>query len=102
MARYRGVFFAMLNLPLFLDDRICRPAKALLATGGTASGCEPRRSGSCRPRAIVCMSYYYFALLLTGVVITPSIAFSPVPGLLFESPGENEIRIEYSENPCGG
>src|SRR5262245_37697365 len=98
MARYRGVFFAMLNLA-FSMIVYAALLKLYWVTGGTDGiGVRtPTFFGFMPPRAIVRMSYYYFTLMLTGVVIYAVYRFLASPlGYFLKALGENEIRIEYS------
>jgi ABC-type branched-subunit amino acid transport system permease subunit len=98
MARYRGVFFAMLNLA-FSMIVYAALLKLYWVTGGTDGiGVRtPTFFGFMPPRAIIRMSYYYFTLVLTGVVIYAVYRFLASPlGYFLKALGENEIRIEYS------
>jgi ABC-type branched-subunit amino acid transport system permease subunit len=98
MARYRGVFFAMLNLA-FSMILYAALLKLYWLTGGTDGiGVRtPTFLGFMPPRAIVRMSYYYFTLVVAGVVIYAVYRFLASPlGYFLKALGDNEIRIEYS------
>ena len=97
MARYRGVFFAMLNLGVSMV-LYAALLKFYWVTGGT-DGIGVRSAtflGAAPPRELYRLTYYYFALLLTGVVVSAVYRFlvSPV-GYFMKAMGDNEIRIEY-------
>ena len=98
MARYRGVFFAMLNLAVSMILYAVL-LKFYWVTGGTDGigvpaptflGFAPHSGAE---RAAV---YYYFVLLAAGVVIYAVYRFlaSPV-GYFLRALEDNEIRIEY-------
>lgn len=97
MARYRGVFFAMLNLgvSMILYSALL---KFYWVTGGTdgIGVRSPAFLGIVPPRELFRVTYYYFTLLLTGIVICAIYRFlaSPV-GYFLKAIGDNEIRIEY-------
>jgi ABC-type branched-subunit amino acid transport system permease subunit len=98
MARYRGVFFAMLNLA-FSMILYAALLKLYWLTGGTDGiGVRtPTYLGFMPPRTIVRMSSYYFTLVLAGVVIYAVYRFLASPlGVFLKALGDNEIRIEYS------
>lgn len=98
MARYRGVFFAMLNLA-FSMILYAALLKLYWVTGGTDGiGVRtPTFLGVVPPRAMVRMSYYYFTLAMAGVVIFAVYRFLASPlGYFLKALGDNEIRIEYS------
>jgi ABC-type branched-subunit amino acid transport system permease subunit len=98
MARYRGVFFAMLNLA-FSMILYAALLKLYWLTGGTDGiGVRtPTFLGFMPPRAILRMSYYYFTLVVAGVVIYAVYRFLASPlGYFLKALGDNEIRIEYS------
>jgi branched-chain amino acid transport system permease protein len=98
MARYRGVFFAMLNLA-FSMILYAALLKLYWLTGGTDGiGVRtPTLLGFMPPRALVRISYYYFTLALVGVVIYAIYRFLASPlGFFLKALGDNEIRIEYS------
>jgi branched-chain amino acid transport system permease protein len=98
MARYRGVFFAMLNLA-FSMILYAALLKLYWVTGGTdgIGVLPPTILGLLPPRAMVRMSYYYLTLAITGVVIYAVYRFLASPlGYFLKALGDNEIRIEYS------
>jgi branched-chain amino acid transport system permease protein len=98
IARYRGVFFAMLNLA-FSMILYAALLKLYWVTGGTDGiGVRtPTFLGFMPPRAVVRMSYYYFTLVLAGLVIYAVYRFLASPlGFYVKALGDNEIRIEYS------
>jgi branched-chain amino acid transport system permease protein len=97
MARYRGVFFAMLNLGVSMV-LYAALLKFYWVTGGTdgIGVRSPTFLGIAPPREFFRIDYYYFTLLLTGIVISVIYRFlsSPV-GYFLKAIGDNEIRIEY-------
>jgi branched-chain amino acid transport system permease protein len=97
MARYRGVFFAMLNLGVSMI-LYAALLKFYWVTGGTdgLGVRSPTFLGITPPREFFRIAYYYFALLLSGIVICVVYRFlaSPV-GYFLKALGDNEIRIEY-------
>jgi branched-chain amino acid transport system permease protein len=98
MARYRGVFFAMLNLA-FSMIVYAALLKLYWVTGGTDGlGVRPPTLlGALPPRTLARMSYYYMTLAITGGVIYAVYRFLASPlGYFLKALGENEIRIEYS------
>jgi branched-chain amino acid transport system permease protein len=98
MARYRGVFFAMLNLAFSMIVYAVL-LKLYWVTGGTdGMGVRtPTFLGFLPPRAIMRLSYYYFTLALAGAVIYVVYRFLASPlGFFLKALGDNEIRIEYS------
>jgi branched-chain amino acid transport system permease protein len=98
MARYRGVFFAMLNLAVSMILYAVL-LKLYWVTGGTDGiGVRPPTFlGLQPPRAIFRMTYYYGTLVMTGVVIYAVYRFLASPlGYFLKALGDNEIRIEYS------
>jgi branched-chain amino acid transport system permease protein len=98
MARYRGVFFAMLNLAFSMIVYAVL-LKLYWVTGGTdGMGVRtPTFLGFLPPRAIMRLSYYYFTLALAGAVIYVIYRFLASPlGFFLKALGDNEIRIEYS------
>jgi branched-chain amino acid transport system permease protein len=98
MARYRGVFFAMLNLA-FSMILYAALLKLYWLTGGTdGMGVRPPTLlGVLPPRTLARMSYYYVTLAITGGVIYGVYRFLASPlGYFLKALGENEIRIEYS------
>ncbi len=98
MARYRGVFFAMLNLA-FSMMLYAALLKLYWVTGGTdgISVRTPVYLGILPPRAIFRMVYYYFTLAIAGVVIYVMYRLLSAPlGYFLRALGDNEIRMEYS------
>lgn len=98
MARYRGVFFAMLNLA-FSMILYAALLKLYWVTGGTDGiGVRPPTFlGFLPDRSISRLSSYYFTLAITGVVIYAIYRFLASPlGYYVKALGDNEIRIEYS------
>jgi len=97
MAKYRGVFFAMLNLAVSMI-LYAALLKFYWVTGGTDGiGVRlPTFLGFAPPRGVSAAVYYYFVLLLTGVVVYAAYRFlaSPV-GYFLKALDDNEIRIEY-------
>ena len=97
MARYRGVFFAMLNLAvsMILYSALL---KFYWVTGGTdgLGVRSPTFLGFAPPRESAASIYYYVVLLFTGLVIYAVYRFlaSPV-GYFLKALEDNEIRIEY-------
>ena len=96
MARYRGVFFAMLNLA-FSMIMYGVLIKLYWFTGGTdglATG-MPTLAGI--PIHASGAAFYYFSLVIAGLATFVVYRFlaSPV-GYLLTALGENEIRIEYT------
>jgi ABC-type branched-subunit amino acid transport system permease subunit len=98
MARYRGVFFAMLNLAVSMILYAIL-LKLYWVTGGTdgLGVGTPTLLGFAPPRGSFRMLYYYFTLSTSGAVIYLVYRFlaSPV-GYFLKALGDNEIRIEYS------
>jgi len=98
MARYRGVFFAMLNLA-FSMILYAALLKLYWVTGGTdgLGAGTPTFLGALLPRDIFRIAYYYFALVIAGVIIYGVYRFLVSPlGYFLKALGDNEIRIEYS------
>jgi branched-chain amino acid transport system permease protein len=98
MARYRGVFFAMLNLA-FSMILYAALLKLYWLTGGTDGiGVRPPTLlGVLPPRTLARLSYYYVTLAITGGIIYGVYRFLASPlGYFLKALGENEIRIEYS------
>jgi branched-chain amino acid transport system permease protein len=96
MARYRGVFFAMLNLAfsMILYAVLLKLYGFSGGTDGLAVGTAtlagvPIQAGS--------FGFYYFSLVIAGLATFVVYRFlaSPV-GYLLTALGENEIRIEYT------
>jgi ABC-type branched-subunit amino acid transport system permease subunit len=98
MARYRGVFFAMLNLA-FSMILYAILLKFYWVTGGTDGIAvqAPTLLGSVPGRAVYRMTYYYLALAVAGIVIYVVYRFLASPlGYFLKAIADNEIRIEYS------
>jgi ABC-type branched-subunit amino acid transport system permease subunit len=97
MARYRGVFFAMLNLGVSMV-LYAALLKFYWVTGGTdgIGVRSPTFLGFALPREFFRIDYYYFTLLFAGIVISVVYRFlaSPV-GYFLHALGDNEIRVEY-------
>ena len=97
MARYRGVFFAMLNLAVSMI-LYAALLKFYWVTGGTdgIGVPSPTYLGVAPPGPWRAPVFYYFVLLLTGLVIYAAYRFlaSPV-GYFLRALEDNEIRIEY-------
>lgn len=98
MARYRGVFFAMLNLA-FSMILYAALLKLYWVTGGTDGlpAETPTFLGILPSRDTFLMSYYYFTLVVAGLVIYATYRFLASPlGYFLKALADNEIRIEYS------
>lgn len=98
MARYREVFFAMLNLAfsMMLYGVLL---KLYWLTGGTdgLSAGVPTFFGYAPPRGSLRDFLYYATLGVTGIVIYAAYRFLASPlGFYLKAMGDNEIRIEYS------
>ena len=97
MARYRGVFFAMLNLGVSMI-LYAGLLKFYWVTGGTdgIGVRSPTYLGLAPPREVLRTAFYYFTLLLAGIVVTIvyRVLASPV-GYFMKALGDNEVRIEY-------
>ena len=97
MARYRGVFFAMLNLGVSMI-LYAGLLKFYWVTGGTdgIGVRSPTYLGLAPPREVLRTAFYYFTLLLSGIVVYIVYRFlaSPV-GYFMKALGDNEVRIEY-------
>ncbi|MBI3029506.1 MAG: branched-chain amino acid ABC transporter permease [Candidatus Rokubacteria bacterium] len=98
MARYREVFFAMLNLAfsMMLYGALL---KLYWVTGGTdgLSAGVPTFLGYAPPREYLRDFLYYTSLGVAGLVIYAVYRFLASPlGYYLKAMGENEIRIEYS------
>jgi branched-chain amino acid transport system permease protein len=98
MAKYRGVFFAMLNLAVSMVLYAIL-LKFYRVTGGT-DGIGVRTPiflGFVPPRADLRTIYYYFTLVITGVATCAVHRFLASPlGYFLKALADNEIRIEYS------
>ena len=98
MARYRGVFFAMLNLAVSMILYAVL-LKLYWVTGGTdgLGVGTPTLLGFVPPRGSLRLLYYYFTLITSGAVIYVVYRFLASPlGYFLKALGDNEIRIEYS------
>ncbi|HEV8643107.1 MAG TPA: branched-chain amino acid ABC transporter permease [Methylomirabilota bacterium] len=98
MARYREVFFAMLNLA-FSMMLYGAFLKLYWVTGGTdgLSAGIPKFLGYAPSREYLRDFLYYTALGVTGVVIYAVYRFLASPlGFYLKAMADNEIRIEYS------
>jgi branched-chain amino acid transport system permease protein len=98
MARYREVFFAMLNLAfsMMLYGVLL---KLYWLTGGTdgLSAGVPTFFGWAPPREMLRDVLYYTALVLVGLVVYVVYRFLASPiGFYLKAIADNEIRIEYS------
>src|SRR5919197_1150622 len=98
MARYRGVFFAMLNLAVSMILYAIL-LKFYWVTGGT-DGLRvqtPTLLGFVPPRDLIRMTSYYVALVVAGVMTYVVYRFLASPlGYYLKALADNEIRIEYS------
>jgi branched-chain amino acid transport system permease protein len=98
IARYRGVFFAMLNLAVSMILYAIL-LKFYWVTGGTdgLSIRTPTLLGFVPPRAALRMHYYYFTLVVAAVATYTVHRFLASPlGFFLKALADNEIRIEYS------
>jgi branched-chain amino acid transport system permease protein len=98
MARYRGVFFAMLNLA-FSMILYAILLKFYWVTGGTDGIAvhSPTILGMIPARSAYRMTYYYMTLVVAGIVIYAIYRFLASPlGYFLKAIADNEIRIEYS------
>lgn len=97
MARYRGVFFAMLNLAVSMI-LYAGLLKFYWVTGGTdgISVRSPTFLGLVPPHEVSAAFSYYVVLLIAGAVIylVRQFLVSPV-GYFLKALEDNEIRIEY-------
>jgi branched-chain amino acid transport system permease protein len=98
MARYREVFFAMLNLAfsMMLYGILL---KLYWLTGGTdgLSAGTPSFFGWVPPRDSLRDVLYYTTLVMTGLVVYVVYRFLASPlGFYLKAIADNEIRIEYS------
>jgi len=97
MARYRGVFFAMLNLGVSMI-LYAGLLKFYWVTGGTdgIGVRSPTYLGLAPPREALRTAFYYYTLGLAGIVvyIVYRVLASPV-GYFMKALGDNEVRIEY-------
>jgi ABC-type branched-subunit amino acid transport system permease subunit len=98
IARYRGVFFAMLNLAVSMILYAIL-LKFYWVTGGTdgLGVGTPTLLGYLPPRAMLRTVYYYVTLTLAGAVIYAVYRLLASPlGFFLKALADNEIRIEYS------
>ncbi len=98
MARYRGVFFAMLNLA-FSMILYALLLKFYWVSGGTDGISVPTATilGIVPARAYYRMTYYYLSLGVAGIAIYAVYRFLASPlGYFLKAVADNEIRIEYS------
>lgn len=98
MARYRGVFFAMLNLAVSMLLYAIL-LKFYWLTGGTDGlrVSTPTLLGLMPPRDMIRMASYYLALVVAGIATYGVYRFLASPlGYYLKALADNEIRIEYS------
>jgi branched-chain amino acid transport system permease protein len=98
MAKYRGVFFAMLNLAVSMILYAIL-LKFYWLTGGTDGVAvrTPTFLGMVPARTTFRMTYYYFSLGCAGIVTYVVYRFLASPlGYYLKALADNEIRIEYS------
>jgi ABC-type branched-subunit amino acid transport system permease subunit len=98
MARYRGVFFSMLNLAVSMIFYALL-LKFYWVTGGTdgLSVRTPTLLGWVLPWEDLRMIYYYFTCVVAGVATYAVYRFLASPlGYFLQALADNEIRIEYS------
>jgi branched-chain amino acid transport system permease protein len=98
MAKYRGVFFAMLNLAVSMILYAIL-LKFYWLTGGTDGVAvrTPTFFGIVPGRTTFRTTYYYFSLGCTGIVTYVVYRFLASPlGYYLKALADNEIRIEYS------
>jgi branched-chain amino acid transport system permease protein len=98
MARYRQVFFAMLNLAfsMMLYGALLKLYWLTGGTDGLGVG-VPKFLGYVPPREYLRDFLYYATLGVAGVVIYGVYRFLASPlGFYLRALGDNEIRIEYS------
>jgi branched-chain amino acid transport system permease protein len=98
IARYRGVFFSMLNLAVSMILYAIL-LKFYWVTGGTdgISVRTPTLLGFIPSRDWLRPTYYYFTLAVAGAVIYAVHRFLTSPlGFFLKALADNEIRIEYS------
>ena len=98
IARYRGVFFSMLNLAVSMIVYAIL-LKFYWATGGTdgISVRTPTFLGFVPHRDSLRLVSYYFTLAVTGAVTYAVHRFLTSPlGFFLKALADNEIRIEYS------
>lgn len=98
MARYREVFFAMLNLAfsMMLYGALLKLYWVTGGTDGLGVGI-PTFLGYAPPREYLRDFLYYVTLAASGIVIYAVYRFLASPlGFYLRAMGDNEIRIEYS------
>ncbi len=98
MARYREVFFAMLNLAfsMMLYGILLKLYWLTGGTDGLGVGI-PKFLGYAPPREYLRDFLYYVTLAASGIVIYAVYRFLASPlGFYLRAMGDNEIRIEYS------
>lgn len=98
MARYRAVFFAMLNLAfsMMLYGALLKLYWLTGGTDGLGAG-VPKFLGYVPPREYLRDFLYYTTLVVAGLVIYGVYRFLASPlGFFLKAIGDNEIRIEYS------
>ena len=96
MARYREVFFAMLNLA-FSMILFGALLKFYWVTGGTDGLATGTATLLGNPLPGSSLGYYYFSLAVAGVVTFVVYRFMASPlGYFLRAMHDNEIRIEYS------
>jgi branched-chain amino acid transport system permease protein len=98
LARYREVFFAMLNLAfsMMLYGALLKLYWLTGGTDGLGVG-VPKFLGYVPPREYLRDFLYYATLVVAGVVIYVVYRFLASPlGFYLRALGDNEIRIEYS------
>jgi len=101
LARYREIFFAMLNLA-FSMVLYGALLKLYWVTGGTdgLSAGVPTFFGYAPPRESLRDFLYYATLIVTGIVVYAVYRFLASPlGFYLKAMADNEIRIEYSGEP---
>lgn len=98
MARYREVFFAMLNLgfSMMLYGALLKLYWVTGGTDGLGAGI-PRFLGWAPPREYLRDVLYYVTLVVAGIAIYGVYRFLASPlGYFLRARADNEIRIEYS------
>lgn len=98
MARYREVFFAMLNLAfsMMLYGALLKLYRVTGGTDGLSAG-APKFFGYAPPPEYLRDVLYYATLIAVGIVIYAVYRFLASPlGFYLKAMGDNEIRIEYS------
>jgi len=98
MARYREVFFAMLNLAfsMMLYGALLKLYRVTGGTDGLSVGI-PQFFGYVPPRDYLRDVLYYATLLVAGLAVYAVYRFMASPlGYYLKARADNEIRIEYS------